>query len=130
MDEMKDFLAQSVIPVIGKLIQVTKEMADSYSNDHRAMLEAQEKQQKKEGQLEEITGVLVKSVDTLSEHIRDLVNGVNQSNELAACQTQLLEQIQENLAENTSRLGQLSMVQAEQTSDPGTKALYDKLKQA
>lgn len=130
MDEMKDFLAQSVVPVIGELIQVTKEMADSYSNDHRAMLEAQEKQQKKENQLEEITGVLVKSVDTLSGHIRDLVNGVNQSNELAACQMQLLEQIQENLAENTSRLGQLSMVQAEQTSDPGTKALYDKLKQA
>lgn len=130
MDETKDFLEQSVIPVIGELIQVTKEMADSYSNDHRAMLEAQEKQQKKEGRLEEITGVLVKSVDTLSGHIRDLVNGVNQSNELTVRQTQLLEQIQENLAENTSRLGQLSMVQAEQTSDPGTKALYDKLKQA
>lgn len=130
MDEVKDFLEQSVIPVVEELIKVTKEMADSYSNDHRAIIEAQEKQQRKEGQLEEITGVLVKSVDTLSGHIRDLVNGVNQSNELAARQTQLLEQIQEGLAENTSRLGQLSMVQAEQTKDPGTKALYDKLKQA
>ena len=127
MDETKTFLQEAMIPAITELIQVTKNLADGYSMDHKTMAKMQETQHKKELQNQELTNILVKSVDTLSGHIRDLVEGVNKSNELAVKQNQLLETIQEELAENTARLGTMAMVQSEQTEDPGVKALYEKL---
>lgn len=127
MDETKEFLQETMLPALTDLFRITKEMADGYSKDHKAVLAVQESQHKKDFQKQEITSMLVKSVDTLSGHIRDLVEGVNKSNELAVKQNQLLETIREELAENTARLGTMAMVQSEQTEDPGVKALYDKL---
>ena len=128
MDEMQTFLQDTVIPAMKELIQITKRMADGYSEDHRELTQLQVASQKREQQNQEVSTMLIKSVDTLNNHMTDLVNSMNESNRLAVKQNQLLETIQDTLAENTSRIKALAMVQEKQTEDPGTKALYDKLK--
>lgn len=128
MDEMQTFLQDTVIPAMKELIQITKEMADGYSEDHRELTQLQVASQKREQQNQEVSTMLIKSVDTLNNHMTDLVNSMNESNRLAVKQNQLLETIQDTLAENTSRIKALALIQEKQTEDPGTKALYDKLK--
>lgn len=128
MDEMQTFLQDTVIPAMKELIQITKGMADGYSEDHRELTQLQVASQKREQQSQEVSTMLIKSVDTLNNHMTDLVNSMNESNRLAVKQNQLLETIQDTLAENTSRIKALALIQEKQTEDPGTKALYDKLK--
>lgn len=129
MDELNALVKDSLLPAVFDLVNTTKALADGYSADHKEVLAARKTGRKELLQNQEVSSMLVKSVDALSGHITDLVASMNEANRLAAKQNQMLETIQDSLLENTARLKALAMVQETQTEDPGTKALYERLQQ-
>lgn len=133
---------QILLSSILDLLKVAQQMASEQSRDHASLTkityQTQEQQEaglkqlhrrleKDTSETQQTMKSLLESIEVLGNTVGSLVDAANKSNELAAKQNQLLQEIRDTLAENTSRIGTLNMAVAKQTGDPGLGPLYEEL---
>ena len=126
-EKIKQLLETALLPAVLELTQTIESMADAQGLDHQKVERALQNDRKETQTMEQSMSLLVETVSKLSEPVKQLVRATNQSNRLQTEQNQLLQTLQDTIAEQTARLSVMHLAVATQSEDPGIKAIYDKL---